>query len=235
MKFKGVENNSVIREIGSLFRRHDGPDWHINVKLAPGQKKQYFGVSQIPVLARRRVVNASEQPRPAGFQSRIVIENTRHWRTEPIEACPIPVVNRQDDGQQWCFNFEFGGTQYYLPQLELARVLFFHHAYITRLALIPNGLSQEFDVQRLDKLSKALVNILPTCTLPLYVRGDYALRRLLAWILLDEEAKLSFESVARYQLQNGYLITHDPQPASRADMASEGLPRLHAPIQPTCS
>lgn len=86
MKFKGVENNSVIREIGSLFRRHDGPDWHINVKLAPGQKKQYFGVSQIPVLARRSVVNASEQPRSAGFQSRIVIENTRHWRTEPIEA-----------------------------------------------------------------------------------------------------------------------------------------------------
>nr|EKW5568692.1 DNA mismatch endonuclease Vsr [Citrobacter freundii] len=31
------------------------------------------------------------------------------------------------------------------------------------------------------------------------------------------------------------LIIHDPQPASRADMASEGLPRLHAPIQPTCS
>ncbi|GJA34743.1 hypothetical protein KAM342_44320 [Aeromonas caviae] len=34
---------------------------------------------------------------------------------------------------------------------------------------------------------------------------------------------------------NQNLITHDPQPASRADMASEGLPRLHAPIQPTCS
>ncbi|QXW29508.1 restriction endonuclease subunit S [Aeromonas sanarellii] len=35
--------------------------------------------------------------------------------------------------------------------------------------------------------------------------------------------------------QKEILITHDPQPASRADMASEGLPRLHAPIQPTCS
>ena len=35
--------------------------------------------------------------------------------------------------------------------------------------------------------------------------------------------------------KNIYLITHDPQPASRADMASAGLPRLHAPIQPTCS
>ncbi|GKR04066.1 hypothetical protein KAM462_37860 [Aeromonas caviae] len=34
---------------------------------------------------------------------------------------------------------------------------------------------------------------------------------------------------------NFYLITHDPQPASRADMASAGLPRLHAPIQQTYS
>lgn len=204
MKFKGIEHNSVIREIGSLFRRHDSSDWHINVKLTPGQKKKYFGVSQIPILARRRMVNATEQPRPAGFQSRVVIENTLLWLTVPIEACPIPVVSRQDDGQQWCFNFEFCGTRYYLPQLELARALFFHHAYITRLALIPGGLSQEFDVQRIVKLSKTLVNILPTCTLPLYVRGDYTLRRLLAWILLDDDARQSFESIARYQLQNGY-------------------------------
>lgn len=50
-------------------------------------------------------------------------------------------------------------------------------------------------------------------------------------------------AVARAELEGktlvrdvkSYLITHDPQPASRADMASEGLPRLHAPIQPTCS
>ncbi|UCP13332.1 hypothetical protein KI797_11590 [Aeromonas media] len=41
--------------------------------------------------------------------------------------------------------------------------------------------------------------------------------------------------VVQGRLTNLLLITHDPQPASRADMASEGLPRLHAPIQPTCS
>ena len=39
----------------------------------------------------------------------------------------------------------------------------------------------------------------------------------------------------KLQSQKVFLIIHDPQPASRADMASEGLPRLHAPIQPTCS
>ena len=44
-----------------------------------------------------------------------------------------------------------------------------------------------------------------------------------------------FLNMMFFALATLYLITHDPQPASRADMASEGLPRLHAPIQPTCS
>lgn len=47
-------------------------------------------------------------------------------------------------------------------------------------------------------------------------------------------AGAAFECRARNRIFL-HLITHDPQPASRADMASEGLPRLHAPIQPTCS
>jgi len=204
MKFKGVEKDSVIREIGSLYRSRDSSDWNINVNLTPGQSKKSFGVSQIPILSRRRVLNATDQVRPAGFQTDVEIENTRSWHVELIESCPIRSVSRQEDRQQWCFVFDWKNTRYYLPQLELARVLFFHHAYLVRLSLIQKGLSQEFDVQRNDGLSEALVNILPTCTLPLYVRGDYSLRRALAWILLDQSARSSYESIARNQLQQGY-------------------------------
>lgn len=204
MKFKGVEKNSVIREIGSLYRNRDSSDWHVHVNLTPGQRKKSFGVSQIPILARRRVLNATEQLRPAGFQSNVEIENTRFWRAEPIENCPIRTVSRQEDRQQWCFVFETKETRYYLPQLELARVLFFHHAYLARLSLIQNGLSQEFDVHRIAGSSEALINILPTCTLPIFVRGDYSLRRALAWMLLDDSARHSYESIARNQLQQGY-------------------------------
>ena len=109
-------------------------------------------------------------------------------------------------------------------------MLFVRRACITRGALVSGGLSQEFDVQRVDKVSKALVNILPTCTLPLYVRGDYALRRLLAWILLDDEARLSFESIARNQLQNGYdtdkyrlwRFQFEPPPLSGVELTLRG-------------
>ncbi|GKR17355.1 hypothetical protein KAM467_03990 [Aeromonas caviae] len=56
-------------------------------------------------------------------------------------------------------------------------------------------------------------------------------------LLLSESYKkfIKFKKNLTGKMIKDYLITHDPQPASRADMASEGLPRLHAPIQPTCS
>ncbi|WP_270822897.1 hypothetical protein, partial [Aeromonas sp. QDB14] len=61
-----------------------------------------------------------------------------------------------------------------------------------------------FDVELVDdKLTLKIDNLIVQCT-------------------IEEEWIKSIDSYFN-------LITHDPQPASRADMASEGLPRLHAP------
>ena len=230
MNFKGLRDDSRINEIGSVFRRHGGSDWHINVKLTPHQKKQYFGFSQVPILARRRVLNLTKALPQAGFKKSITVVNTRFWKTELIKACPIPVVNRQGDSKQWCFVFESAGTQYFLPQIELARVLFLHTAYLARLSLIHQGLSQEFDVRRKNELNKVWINILPTSSLPLNSRRDDTLRQRLAWILLDEDARHSFESIATYQLKNGYdsgnyrlwNFQFDPPALAGAELALRG-------------
>ncbi len=230
MKLKGLENDSIIREIGTIFRLLRGSDWHINVKLAPPQKKKYFGFSQVPILARRRVLNATEESRPAGFKSSVTVVNTRFWESVQIKACPIPTVNRQEDAKQWCFIFDFNGTRYFLPQIELARVLFLHTAYLARLSLIQNGLSQEFDIQRTSLLNRVRINILPTSSLPLQIRRDDAHRQQLTWILLDEDARHSFESIATYQLRNGYDndkyrlwdFQFDPPALAGAELALRG-------------
>ncbi|MDY0134170.1 MAG: Tn7-like element transposition protein TnsE [Atribacterota bacterium] len=230
MIFKSLENNSVIKEIGSIFRLHESSDWHINVNLTPNQKKQCFSFSQVPILARRRVLNATEASQPAGYKMSTTIENTHLWSHKLIEDCPISAVNRQEDAQQWCFVFESGGTQYFLPQLELARVLFLNNAYIARLSMCQNGLIQEFDVQRFNESNEAQINILPTSSMPLKSRGDDALRQRLAWILLDMDARRSFESIARYQLQNGYdndlyrlwKFQFDPPPLAGVELTLRG-------------
>lgn len=200
---KGITDNSRIKEIGSVYRRLGGSDWHINVKLVPGQSKETFNISQLALITRRRVLNATEHFKPAGYPWTIHIEDATAWLHRRVRECPIKNVSEQEDRDQWCFSFEYDGIEFFLPQIELARVLFFHYSYITRLAMIPNGLEEEFDIQLGDEPGKTEIHILPTSTLPLKARGNNNQRRVLAWILLDEEARRSFRSISQHQLIEG--------------------------------
>lgn len=204
MRSRGVKGDSTIKAIGSLFRRLESSDWYINVELSPNQIKEQFPVSRIPELARRRIINPTGESAQSGYTQSISITSTKNWDVKKISECPIVAVKRNRDSDQWCFEFENEGTRFFLPQLEMARSLFFHQAYITRLALIPQGLDQDFSICRTDQSNEAIVKIMPTSQLPVFVRKDYRLRRILAWILLDTSARRSFESMTRYQLKDGY-------------------------------
>ncbi|WP_085919207.1 Tn7-like element transposition protein TnsE [Halomonas sp. CSM-2] len=229
---KGIEDNSRVKEIGSIYRRLGSSDWRINIKLDPGQRKKNFTLSQLGLMPRRRLLNAtvSGDLKPAGYEKRIQAHNASAWLHCRIGDCPIKNVREQEDWQQWCFNFESGGTRFFLPQIELARVLFFHYSYMTRLAMIPNGLDEEFDIQPGDEPGKSEIHILPTSTLPLYPRSNTAQRRVLAWILLDNEVRRSFRSIAQYQLtegkdMNGYRhwqFRFDPPPLEDVKFSVRG-------------
>lgn len=204
MRSRGVKEDSTIKAIGSLFRRLESSDWHINVELSPNQVKKQFSVSRIPELARRRIINPTGECARSGYTQSIPITSTKNWKVKQILECPIAAVKRNKDSDQWCFEFENEGIRFFLPQLEMARALFFHQACIARLALIPQGLDQDFAICRTDQSSETIVKIMPTSPLPVFVRKDYRLRRILAWILLDTSARRSFESITRYQLKDGY-------------------------------
>src|SRR5690554_60347 len=203
LRIKRIRDNSRIKEIGLMYRRVGGSDWRINISLDPGQHKKNFAISQLTVLARRRVLNATEHFKPAGYPATAHVDDATTWSHRRISECPIKNVSEQEDQDQWCFSFESEGIEFFLPQIELARVLFFHSAYMTRLAMLPNGLSEEFDIQPGDEPDTTEIYILPTSTLPLKARGDYEQRRVLAWILLDEETRSSFSSIAQNQLKEG--------------------------------
>ncbi len=65
--------------------------------------------------------------------------------------------------------------------------LFLYEPYLCRLAMIPDGLIEEFDIIPLDDPNSIQVNLLPSCSLPQHVRGDNELRRALATIILDKD------------------------------------------------
>jgi len=181
------------------------PNWYIEVKLDPAQEKEKFGVSQLGLIPRRRVLNVTKagSSKVAGYEKDLKINATSTWSPCRIAECPIVNIRRQGDRQQWCFSFKAGDTQFFLPQIELARAFFFHSAYLTRLAMNPNGLDEEFDVQVGENPNRAEIHILPSSSLPMVVRGNPSQRRVLAWLLLDKEVRNSFQSIAQYQLTEG--------------------------------
>jgi len=202
---KGIKDNSQVKEIGSMVRDLRTPNWYIEVKLDPAQEKEKFGVSQLGLIPRRRVLNVTKagSSKVVGYEKDLKINATSTWSPCRIAECPIVNIRRQGDRQQWCFSFKAGDTQFFLPQIELARAFFFHSAYLTRLAMNPNGLDEEFDVQVGENPNRAEIHILPSSSLPMVVRGNPSQRRVLAWLLLDKEVRNSFQSIAQYQLTEG--------------------------------
>ena len=204
IKFNQLTDDARILSIGDFFRKDSESIWRINLDFYPKQNKSFLELSNAPVLVKKRTLNPTNETNPSSFAITFSIVDTKMWSVKTLSEYPLSDKIRKIEKEQFCFFFEIdSGLSIYLPQLELARVLFLHNAYLSRTALEPNGLRTEFDVIS-DKVSgKARVNVLPSSGYPLKSLDDYQSRRLLSWILIDKEARRSFESISESQVLHG--------------------------------
>ena len=68
IRFEKVSDDTTILAIGSLFRRIDNSQWGINLDLSPKAATASLRLSNIPVLARKRVLNPTQKHKSAGFR-----------------------------------------------------------------------------------------------------------------------------------------------------------------------
>lgn len=198
--FDQIADDSRINAIGPLFRKVDGSQWGINLGFFPSQKKRSLTVSNVPVLARKRVLNPTQSYHQAGYKRTFSIVDTQSWEEDIIGNCPILKKQQWLEKDQLCFVFQANdGVTIYLPQFELARALFLHDGYMSRTALEAECLKAEFDINIDSESNTALVNVLPSSGYPLVSFNDPETRRVLSWILIDTEARASFESIGQCQ------------------------------------
>ena len=205
-RIDGFSDDSLINGIGSLFRRIDGSRWYINLSTAPVKsERSYLTLSQAPVLARQRILNSKTEISKAGFHKSFTISDTQGWRVEKVKDCKVINHHRKKaDGEQYCFVFQIDDEiTVYLPQFELARALFFHDGYLSRTAMTPDVLQAEFDVMVNKDTGIASIGVMPSCTYKIDYFNEPSCRRLLSWILINENARRSYESIGRYQLLEG--------------------------------
>ena len=194
MKVKGYPEDSQIRYVANLSKFHNLKSWNIELCIKSDEQDQvlHTRLSNLPAIAKRRVINPSDgQSRKAGYPFNLKDVSTSDWQ-----------VGSDSEGGGNTFVFDYikpdeSVVTVHIPQIELARVLFFHNAYLARNCIDHGILSREFWVQdRQD--DSVLVNVLPISSLPLKTFENEGQRRLLAWILLDENARHSYESIAKH-------------------------------------
>lgn len=210
IRFPHLPDDTNILAIGDFFRKEKDTSWRINLGFYPKQEKSFLSVSNAPVLVRKRILNPTSESKPAGLGLSFSIQNTVNWEVKNFGEYPVTEQIKFIEKQQFCFVFKADSeTTIYLPQFELARTLFLHDAYLSRTMLEPASLNAEFDVSTGSEFKTARINILPTSSYPLQSIDDYQSRRLLSWILIDKEARRSFESIGWHQTlysthKNGY-------------------------------
>ncbi|MFH1882305.1 MAG: Tn7-like element transposition protein TnsE [Planctomycetota bacterium] len=200
----GIDNNVKVWEIGSLFRNLTGSEWNINVRFSPPQSKKYTSLANASLLARRRLLNATQTIKKPGSPLSFTLSNTPHWKVKTIGEYPINGYSKTQDSGQFCFVFTIpNGITVYLPQFELARVLFFHGGYLSRTAIESECLETDFSVE-IDHCNNAVIRVMPSANYPLSNFDAPKCRNYLSWILLNPDVRRSYRSITKYQRLSGY-------------------------------
>ncbi|TCH63416.1 Tn7-like element transposition protein TnsE [Acinetobacter sp. ANC 4862] len=206
MSIKGFPENARISFIGSIFKNVKNKDWNINLGLEnKTTKKKFFKharFSNMHLIARRRCLNPTSKSRdekPLTLKFRIA--DLTQWNiSNNVSTKQFQFSQKLTDLDQ-----KFKNTIVHLPQLELARALFFHNAYFARSALSQNFLSLEFDVQTVSE-NHVQINVIPPRNFPLSQFDHPGMRNLLAWILINPEIRKSYESIAYHFFNEKIMV-----------------------------
>lgn len=190
---KGFPEDSKIMYIANIFKFKNLKLWNLELCVTSAGQDQilHTRLSNLPTLAKRRIINPSDgQSRKGGYPFFLNDISTANWQA---------AIDSESGGHTFVFDYIRPNeplVTVHIPQIEFARILFFHNTYFARNCIDQGILNKEFWIEdRQD--NSILVKVLPTSSLPLKAFENEGQRRLLAWILIDENARSSYESIAR--------------------------------------
>jgi hypothetical protein len=194
-RFKHIPEDALVLGVGSLFKKNGNRYWGINLTFSKRLDRSSIPIAGIPLIRRFKTLSAHQSNQIKGKVINFTIQDAQQWPRKHLADCPaFSTLKTARDPNQWCFEINIpNGPTVFLPQLELARVLFLHDNYMSRICLEHGKLSSDFNVT--NTTGNWLIDVMPQSTYPLDAYNDERCRRFLSWILIDPDARASFESI----------------------------------------
>lgn len=200
MEIAGLPNDALLTNIGSLSRRLDYKDWLVTVNYINSRNEKGFkGIkfSNTPALCRGRMYSNDSDGSKKGPIFEFTIDDLENWSDveyfyakyfEP----PAPVALSSVSARNISAICR-------IPKFELARVLFFYNTYLATSALQERALDLSFKTVFTDR--SHLIEVLPHCPLVPKDFKDDVLRSHLAWLLLNDEIRQSYDSIHNHLIE----------------------------------
>ncbi|MGB2784656.1 Tn7-like element transposition protein TnsE [Psychrobacter sp.] len=196
MEIVGLPSDALLTNIGSLSRGDGYKDWLVTVNYIKSRNENdWKGIkfSNAPALCRGRMYSNNSDGSKKGPVFEFTIDDLESWSDfEYFHAryfeSPAPVTLRPVGARNI-------SAVCHIPKFELARVLFFYNEYLAICALQGRALNIDFRTEFNGEYHT--VEVFDHCTLKPKDFKDEVLRSQLAWLLLNEEMRQSYDSISK--------------------------------------
>lgn len=206
-RFYKCDDDVRIVHIGKVLLRTNDKSYRplIEVWCTPPQQKNGFkatAFSNVPALYRGKIINQRELSEGYLKQGRYTFKGNDNLRKSMLSEFPnlgSAESLKKVESEQHAFVLDrINAPTLIIPQLELARVLFYASSYLSRASLMSSRLLTDFKVEVNMKADYANIEVLQLSKYPISCFNDSATRAMLSWLLIDRNARQSFGSIFKY-------------------------------------
>lgn len=223
--FKNIPAGAKLILLGNFYRRHNS-DWRVVAYFFTAEGEQIrrnFPIEALPALVVGATYPLTESENgQRGYRGSVTPPKTASWSKHRYQEIPAFLKRMGDFEDQVrdlvIYKFTIGDKKYWVPAIELARVLFFCSGELVRTAFL-QGNTRSLARTRTDD-SIGYIDLTSDVPVSYLERPEY--RNFFVWLLFDQDANRSYCSIFREK--NRSTLTREGYELWQFDLA---LPELY--------
>jgi len=202
VKFPKCDDDVKIVHLGKVLIPKNSKEFRpsIEVWCYPPQKSNNFhtsAFSNMPILFRNNIINKNRLAETYANTGNHLFTLNDSLEEGTLDVFPElskadSVRNKEAEVNAFILHRKNKPTLV-IPQLELARVLFFSSSYLSRASLMSTRILTDFSVDLQNNIAN--IEVIKTSNFPLSAFDQSSTRQIISWLLLNKNARESFSSI----------------------------------------